>query len=103
MDHRTEHKCLMWLLRQGGTPWHRTCTRPRHTWMISKSALPKRLKTVLYVGLSDSWTDTVEYLWCHTTDVKVCQSTLDWLGITITQLQTKKASQPPLASRPASR
>ncbi|GLC48672.1 hypothetical protein PLESTB_000123700 [Pleodorina starrii] len=50
--------------------------------MISKSALPKRLKTVLYVGLADSWTDTVEYLCCHTTDVKVCQSTLDWLGIT---------------------
>ncbi|GLC49533.1 hypothetical protein PLESTB_000234300, partial [Pleodorina starrii] len=58
--------------------------------MISKSALLKHPKTVLSVGLSDSWTDTVEYLWCHFTDVKICQSMLDWLGITMTQLQTKK-------------
>ncbi|GLC39315.1 hypothetical protein PLESTM_002079800 [Pleodorina starrii] len=102
MDHRTEHKGPDVAT---STRWNSVSPHlhPPSPWMISKSALPKRLKTVLYVGLADSWTDTVEYLCCHTTDVKVCQSTLDWLGITVTQLQTKKASQPPLASRPASR
>ncbi|GLC39791.1 hypothetical protein PLESTM_000942400 [Pleodorina starrii] len=60
--------------------------------VILQSALPMRLKTVMYVGFCDSWNDAVDYLFCHSTEVEVCKSALDWLAISLSQLQRKKAS-----------